>query len=72
MQELIKLMNERFALTTILVSHDILEVARVCKKVFMLENGKVSRSGTAADVVPFQHIETMLKTIEQNFTSGKQ
>lgn len=47
--EILKL-HKRFGITTILVSHDLPEVFRLSHFVFMLEAGKIIRSGKPVDV----------------------
>ena len=37
-------------MSIVLVSHDIAEIYKLCNKVFVLENGKISRSGSASEI----------------------
>ncbi len=48
-EELIKIHNE-FNLTTIMVSHDFSEIFRLSEKVFVLENGKIIKSGAPDEI----------------------
>ncbi|EDP72971.1 MULTISPECIES: ATP-binding cassette domain-containing protein [Aquificales] len=48
-EELIRFYKE-FNLTTIMVSHDFSEIFRLSEKVFVLENGKIIKSGTPDEV----------------------
>ena len=63
MHEFFLQIHKEFSLTTILVSHDLLEVARLADRVFLLEEGLITRSGKPAEVLPYQHFETILKSI---------
>lgn len=47
--EIIKV-QQRTGITTILVSHDLAEVFKMTGKVFVLEGGKISRSGSPQDL----------------------
>jgi molybdate transport system ATP-binding protein len=67
MHEFFLNIHKEFSLTTILVSHDLLEVARLADKVFLLENGAITRSGKPADVVSYQHFETVLRSIAEKY-----
>jgi molybdate transport system ATP-binding protein len=67
MHEFLLEIHKQFSLTTILVSHDLLEVARLADRVFLLEEGLISRSGKPADVLPYQHFETALKSIAEKY-----
>jgi molybdate transport system ATP-binding protein len=68
MQEFVLKVHKQFELTTIIVSHDLLEVARLADRVFVLENGLISKSGKPTDVIPFHHIENLLNEIREKFT----
>lgn len=48
-EELIRLHKE-FSLTTIMVSHDFSEIFRLSEKVFVLENGKIIKSGAPDEI----------------------
>lgn len=59
-QDYILRVHEQFHLTTILVSHDILEVIRLSKRVFLLEHGEIIRHGAPGDVLPLQSLKQMI------------
>lgn len=48
-EELLRL-HRRYQPTTLLVSHDLSEVFRLSRRVFVLDKGKVTRSGSPAEV----------------------
>ena len=53
--EIIKAQNILNA-TTLLVSHDLAEVFRLASKVYCIENGRISKSGTPEEVFMDRHI----------------
>jgi molybdate transport system ATP-binding protein len=59
-QDYIMRVHEQFRLTTILVSHDILEVVRLAKKVFVIDHGKLIRQGAPGEVLPLQALKKMI------------
>jgi molybdate transport system ATP-binding protein len=67
MQDLILTTHQQFHLTTILVSHDLLEVARLADRVFLLENGTIVKSGKPKEVIPYSQIESILQTITEKY-----
>lgn len=50
LQEEVLAMQRRFGLTTVMVSHDVGEVFRLCQRVLVLEDGKVTQQGSPAEV----------------------
>ena len=67
MQEFILKMHRDLGLTTILVSHDLLEVARLADRVFLLENGNITKSGSPKDVMPLTQIESLMEAIARKY-----
>jgi molybdate transport system ATP-binding protein len=59
-QDYILRVHEQYHLTTILVSHDILEVIRLSRRVFLVEHGKIIRHGSPSDVLPLQSLKQMI------------
>lgn len=49
-------LHQRFALTTILVSHDISEIIRLSDKVFEIDRGQVIRKGSPMEVFAGQSV----------------
>ncbi|MBG9375718.1 ABC transporter ATP-binding protein [Panacibacter sp. DH6] len=50
LQSLIYSLHKQFNLTTILVSHDIGEIARMADEILFIKEGKIARHGKTADV----------------------
>ena len=50
LQDYLLALHDEFKMSAILVSHDIAEIYKLCSKVFVLENGKISRSGSASEI----------------------
>ncbi len=50
LQEEILHIHQKFGTISILVSHDLPEIFKLCKTVFFLQEGKVSKMGTPAEV----------------------
>ncbi len=61
MQQYILEAHQRYGFTTVLVSHDIIEVCRLSTKVFVLEDGKIIRTGRPESVIPLQAIRDMIQ-----------
>ncbi len=69
MQEYILAAHRQYNLTTILVSHDMLEVLKLSDRVFLLENGIIKASGRPAEVLPLNVLREMQKNLA-NLLSG--
>jgi molybdate transport system ATP-binding protein len=67
MQDFTLRLHKQLSLTTILVSHDLVEVARLSDRVFLLENGSIVKSGPPKDVIPYQQFESILQTIAEKY-----
>lgn len=61
LQNLIREMHDAYSLTTILVSHDMAEVHKLSDKVFVLEHGRIIRTGRPMDVFFDQQISGKFK-----------
>lgn len=59
---LLKVHNE-FNLTTILVSHDLAEIFRMGDKIFLLQEGKISKRGLPEEVFSYQSISGKFRII---------
>lgn len=55
-------LHEKYNTTTLLVSHDVLEVARMADQVLLLNNGKIEQSGPPDKVLP---------TMQRNMMEGE-
>jgi molybdate transport system ATP-binding protein len=67
MQDFTLRLHKQLSLTTILVSHDLVEVARLSDRVFLLENGSIVKSGKPKEVIPYQQFESILQTISEKY-----
>lgn len=65
LQEEILKIYERFGTTTILVSHDLSEVFKLSTHIFVLEQGKISKSGKPADIFAHSNISGKFKFVGQ-------
>jgi len=50
LQDEVLRLQRRYAITTVMVSHDVSEVYRLSKRVVIIEQGRIVRDGTPADV----------------------
>lgn len=50
LQNYLLALHDEFKMSIVLVSHDIAEIYKLCNKVFVLENGKISRSGSTSEI----------------------
>ncbi|WP_107691978.1 sulfate/molybdate ABC transporter ATP-binding protein [Campylobacter concisus] len=50
LQDYLLALHDEFKMSIVLVSHDIAEIYKLCNKVFVLENGKISRSGSTSEI----------------------
>jgi molybdate transport system ATP-binding protein len=64
-QDYIIKIHHQYRLTTILVSHDILEVVRLSKHVFLLERGRIISQGLPEDVLPVQTLKKMIEALTE-------
>jgi molybdate transport system ATP-binding protein len=62
-QDYILKVHRQYNLTTILVSHDIIEVIRLSQHVFMIENGLIVNQGPPASVLPVQALRRIMETL---------
>jgi molybdate transport system ATP-binding protein len=51
LQDELQQLHDRFEMTSILVSHNLSEVFRLCQRIFLIESGKIKKSGAPADVL---------------------
>ncbi len=61
MKDLIQTLQQRFDLTIIYVTHDILEVIDICDKIALLKNGKIIKIGHPLKLLKKQISVTMSK-----------
>jgi len=59
-QDYILRVHEQFKLTTILVSHDIMEVIRLSNRVFLMDHGKIISHGGPTEILPIESLKQMV------------
>jgi len=60
LQDYILKVHQQYNLTIILVSHDIVEVIKMSKRVFVIEDGQIKKDGLPADVLPLNNLLSFL------------
>lgn len=63
MLDLLKKLNKQASLTVLLVLHDLNLASEYCDRMILLENGAIFKEGTPYDVLTYQNIEQVYKTI---------
>lgn len=63
LQDDILALTKRLSVTTICVSHDLSEILKLSQRIFWLEGGRISKSGTAAQLLGNQSISGKFKFI---------
>lgn len=61
--DLIKKLNREFGLTVIMVLHDLNLAAEYCHRLILFDAGRVYRIGSAEDILNYQTIEEVYKTV---------
>lgn len=61
--DLLKKLNKKNNLTIIMVLHDLNLASEYCNKIALLEEGKIFKSGTPEEVLTYQNIESVYKTV---------
>ena len=72
--DLIKKLNTEYALTIIIVLHDLNLAAEYCDRLVLMDKGAVKRAGKPEDVLNYNDIEEVYKTVvvvERNPLSSK-
>lgn len=60
MQDYILQLHQQFQLTTILVTHDLIEVMKMSNRVLILEEGQIKKDGVPQEVLPLTHLRSIL------------
>jgi len=60
MQDYILQLHQQFQLTTILVTHDLIEVIKMSNRVLILEEGQIRNDGVPREVLPLTHLRSIL------------
>ncbi|MFH1692349.1 MAG: ABC transporter ATP-binding protein [Candidatus Omnitrophota bacterium] len=61
--DLLKRLNREKKLTVIIVFHDLNLASEYCNRILLLNEGQIYRLGTPEDVLTYQAIETVYKTV---------
>ena len=60
---LLKKLNKEQNLTVIMVMHDLNLASEYCNRMILLNDGKIFKDGTPEEVLTYQNIETVYKTV---------
>jgi len=60
LQDYLLQIHKEYNLTTILISHDLLEVIKMSKRVLILEDGYIKKDGAPTEVLPLASLRTFL------------
>lgn len=63
LQQFIRQVQERYALTTLLVSHDSREILRLADTVIQLEQGQIIKKGSPDAIFPFYEVDAAQKLL---------
>ena len=72
--ELIVRLNRELGLTVLMVLHDLNLASEYCTRMILLNNGSISKKGRPEEVITYQNIEEVYKTVvvvKENPLSGK-
>ena len=72
LQDYLHKLHHQYGLTTILISHDIAEIIRLADRVFVMEDGKITRQGTANAVFKQQKVSGKFQFTGQVLSLEKQ
>ncbi len=61
--DLLKKLNHRNNLTIVMVLHDLNLASEYCNRIVLLNEGKIFKSGAPTEVLTYQNIETVYKTV---------
>ena len=63
MLDLLKRLNDKNGMTVFLVLHDLNLASEYCDRIILLENGRIFKQGGPKEVLTYQNIETVYKTM---------
>jgi iron complex transport system ATP-binding protein len=72
--DVLKKLNSQGGLTTIAILHDLNLASEYCRKLILLDNGRIYREGVVDEILTYQNIEAVYKTavvVEKNPFSKK-
>jgi iron complex transport system ATP-binding protein len=61
--DLLKRLNKQIGLTIIMVIHDLNLAGQYCNRIILLNEGKTFKEGSPKEVLTYQNIETVYKTV---------
>lgn len=61
-QDYILLLHKEFKLTTLLISHDLMEIIKMSDRVLFLKEGKIQKEGNPKDVLPLTALEDFFRS----------
>ncbi|MDD5197231.1 MAG: ABC transporter ATP-binding protein, partial [Candidatus Omnitrophica bacterium] len=61
--DLLKKLNHRNNLTIIMILHDLNLASAYCNRICLLDNGNIFKEGQAEDVLTYENIEAVYKTV---------
>jgi len=59
MQQYIKSIHEQHRMTTLLITHDVTEVARLASRVLVIEQGVITNQGSPREVLPLDDLRAL-------------
>ncbi len=71
---LLKRLNKEKCLTIVIILHDLNTAGEYCNRLILLDEGRIYKAGSPAEVLTYQNIEAVYKTvvvIRENPISGK-
>lgn len=60
---LLRHLNKKQALTVVMVMHDLNLASEYCNRIILLDEGKIFKDGTSEEVLTYQNIESVYKTV---------
>lgn len=72
--DMIKRLNREFGLTVLMVLHELNLASEYCRRLVLMNNGRIHKTGTAEEVLDYRVIEEVYKTVvvvERNPISSK-
>jgi iron complex transport system ATP-binding protein len=61
--DLLRKLNRKNNLTIVIVLHDLNLAAEYCSRIVLMDQGRIFREGSPAEVLTYQNIETVYKTV---------
>lgn len=72
--DIVRNLNKEFGLTVIVILHDLNLASEYCKRLLLISEGRIHKSGPPEEILTYKDIEKVYKTIvvvEKNPISGK-